>query len=496
MSTSAKAGGAMVLGEVDPASLERLVATASDVAFVLDGRGQVLEVLATDRDLLRGGLREWRGKALVEIVNGESQDKVGELLRDALAQPPVPSAWRHVNLVLRGNEDLPFLFSVAPARLNRRQPELTRLVAFGRDLRPTTTLQRRVVEAQRSLERDYARFRDAETRFRTLFQTSQEPTLAVDATTLRVTDANDAALALLRTDASRLNGTPLLDLFSGSVAGALQERLAAARSIGKHEPIGVTLGRGGQALTLGATYVRQEPAGMFIVRLLPVPMMAGRGRRSAAASGTEGAGRQGSEAAMLSAFMRHTSDALVFADSQGRILAANRAFAQLSQLSSEEQAVGQALDRWLGRQGVEVGVLITNLRDTGTVGLYTTELRGEVGGVTEVEVSASRLQDAGNAAYGFVIRDTATRLRPQVAERPDVAPSVRQLAELVGRVPLKQIVAETSDLIEQMSIEAALQMARDNRALAAQLLGLSRQSLYVKLRRFGLGDLPGSAEAE
>jgi DNA-binding protein Fis len=29
-------------------------------------------------------------------------------------------------------------------------------------------------------------------------------------------------------------------------------------------------------------------------------------------------------------------------------------------------------------------------------------------------------------------------------------------------------------------------MTNDNRASAAQLLGLSRQSLYVKLRRFGM----------
>ena len=63
------------------------------------------------------------------------------------------------------------------------------------------------------------------------------------------------------------------------------------------------------------------------------------------------------------------------------------------------------------------------------------------------------------------------------------------MTELVGRVPLKDIVAESSELIEQLSIETALQMTHDNRALAAQLLGLSRQSLYVKLRRYGLGDL-------
>jgi outer membrane protein TolC len=60
-------------------------------------------------------------------------------------------------------------------------------------------------------------------------------------------------------------------------------------------------------------------------------------------------------------------------------------------------------------------------------------------------------------------------------------------------VPLKDIVSETTDLIEQLCIEAALQMTQGNRASAAQLLGLSRQSLYVKLNRFGLA---GGAASE
>jgi DNA-binding NtrC family response regulator len=67
---------------------------------------------------------------------------------------------------------------------------------------------------------------------------------------------------------------------------------------------------------------------------------------------------------------------------------------------------------------------------------------------------------------------------------------VAQLTELVGRVPLKDIVGETTELIEQLCIQAALELTRDNRASAAEMLGLSRQSLYVKLRRYNLGDLP------
>ena len=61
-----------------------------------------------------------------------------------------------------------------------------------------------------------------------------------------------------------------------------------------------------------------------------------------------------------------------------------------------------------------------------------------------------------------------------------------QMTKLVGRVSLKELVRESTDLIEKLCIEAALELTDDNRASAAEMLGLSRQSLYVKLRRFGL----------
>jgi hypothetical protein len=42
---------------------------------------------------------------------------------------------------------------------------------------------------------------------------------------------------------------------------------------------------------------------------------------------------------------------------------------------------------------------------------------------------------------------------------------------------------------EKICIEAELELTGDNRAAAAEMLGLSRQSLYVKLRRYGLSDI-------
>ena len=71
-------------------------------------------------------------------------------------------------------------------------------------------------------------------------------------------------------------------------------------------------------------------------------------------------------------------------------------------------------------------------------------------------------------------------------QRRELPRTAEQLTQLVGRVSLREIVSETTDVIERMCIEAALNLTSNNRASAAELLGLSRQSLYSKLNRYGL----------
>ncbi|MFZ3238514.1 MAG: helix-turn-helix domain-containing protein [Stellaceae bacterium] len=44
-------------------------------------------------------------------------------------------------------------------------------------------------------------------------------------------------------------------------------------------------------------------------------------------------------------------------------------------------------------------------------------------------------------------------------------------------------------------MEAALELTGDNRASAAEMLGLSRQGLYMKLRRYGLGEIDAEGDA-
>jgi transcriptional regulator PpsR len=152
------------------------------------------------------------------------------------------------------------------------------------------------------------------------------------------------------------------------------------------------------------------------------------------------------------------------------------------------------MDRWLGGTGVDLSVLLANLRQHGVVRLFATTMRGRFGASVPVEISAASAVHGARPCIGFTLRDVGRRLAPEPRRGRELPRSASQLTELVGRVPLKEIVGETTDLIEQLCIEAALELTQDNRASASEMLGLSRQSLYVKLRRYGLGDLGGDAE--
>jgi transcriptional regulator PpsR len=492
------------IGDLNAEMASRLVGASSDMALVLDDEGTILEVMVRGDDDAARRARSWRGQAWSQTVNADSQQKIEALLRDAqvaaaatianaaASAGAVSARWRQVNHALSDTEDLPFMYSTLQVSPRTRTHPLGRIVAFGRDLRSLVALQRRLVETQQSMERDYWRFREAETRYRHLLETSSEAVLVVDGATQKVLEANPAARALCGGARSKLVGSALSSVFDAKHAERLQDLLASARSVGKREPIRARLADGAVEVSVSASVFRQDDAAFVLVRLAAVADESAVGKsvsadKKAALQSNTSYARHWAET--LSSFVQNSPDGLVFSDAAGKVLSANRAFLALAELSGEDQARGQQLDRWLGRTGVELGVLITNLRQRGSVARFVTALRGEYGTVIEVEIAAAQLSPDDNTVLSFAIRDIERRSKPEADNGRAMTRSVGELAELVGRTPLKDIVAETTDLIEQLCIETALEMSHDNRASAALLLGLSRQSLYVKLRRYGLGNL-------
>jgi transcriptional regulator PpsR len=188
----------------------------------------------------------------------------------------------------------------------------------------------------------------------------------------------------------------------------------------------------------------------------------------------------------LQALYQEGVDAIVFTDRDGIIRAANEAFLNLTDVAHVTMVKGKPLADFLVRGVVDTKVLIENAARTGHMRLYATKLESEFGSQVAVEISATYLNDRAKPAIVFVIRDASRAEAVRKSGGTVTDDGVKSVMELVGSATLKDIVSETTDVVEKMCIETAVELTNNNRVAAAEMLGLSRQSLYVKLRKYGL----------
>jgi transcriptional regulator PpsR len=180
-------------------------------------------------------------------------------------------------------------------------------------------------------------------------------------------------------------------------------------------------------------------------------------------------------------------DAVVFTDSRGGIRGANEAFLNLLDIPSLAALSGKSISDFLVRGTVDLRILIDGTSRSGRVRQFSTRLETAFGSQRPVDISVASLGERVDPVYGFVLRDTSRAdTASAAAANPASGDVSRNVMDLVGASPLKDIVAATTDVIEKMCIETAVELTRNNRVAAAEMLGLSRQSLYVKLRKYNL----------
>lgn len=464
---------------LDRDSALALVAAAGDIALVVDARGVIRDVATNEgSDSLSEDSISWIGRPWLDTVTLESRGKVEALLRDVAASGV--SRRRQVNHPTVAGPDLPIAYTAV-----RLGGPAGGVVAVGRDMRAIASLQQRLVETQQALERDYWRLRHVETRYRLLFQVSSEAILVVDASNRRIVDANDAAGRLFDKSTDKLIGRTFPIGVNPDTEPALEEALANARTAGRSGTVEARLANGGASVEVSVSCFRQDAVSLFLVRFT--------------ATGVSSA-RAPEDGAQVAELVSNAPDGFVITDVEGRVLSANRSFLDLVQLAGEQQAHGRLISEWIGRPGADLGVFLATLRKHGAIRLMATAVRGEQGGTSEAEISAAAAPTDAPQCIGFILRDVGRRVAHGPQGARDLTLAVEQLTSLVGRVALRDLLRDTSDLVERHFIEAALELTEDNRTAAAEVLGLSRQSLYVKMRRHqlaGAGDpqLPEGRQA-
>ncbi len=455
--------------------VSQILTAAADLAIVLGTNGTVRSIIVNPLIPSLGRLDHWKDRDIRDFLAADSLPKLDVLLEAGRTGEKAVAEAIEVNHVDTGNTAAPE-FPIRYSLHKTASPDT--ILMLGRDLRPIADLQHRLVKAQQALDRDHQTQRDHETRYRVILKASRHALVLVDVASGRIVDLNAQAAQVLGADADTLIGSAFTQEFDGRRRGEFIEGLVLAAADDSRSGVQVKTRRGKLDVAIHPVVFRAAGEKSLLCRIETAP---GTGTIAPELSG------------MLAQLFRDGPDAIVMTDRLGKIRSVNDAFLNLTEAASPADVKGRSLSDFLSRGSVDLKVLTDNATRAGRMRAYVTRLQGAFGSQLSVEMSATHLNADGVAGFAFVIRDisrmesmrdTSTAIVPNPGPVSDDA--LRDVMGMVGSAPLKDIVAATTDVVERICIETAVELTHNNRVAAAEMLGLSRQSLYVKLRKHGL----------
>ena len=443
-----------------------------DLTLLLDMAGVIREATLSS-SVSRENVDDWLGRPWEDVV-GTPGEKIQRIMQDTLRTGV--SAFRQITQKFPSGLELPMEFTTV--LLGGRAG----MLAIGKNLQAVAELQARLITAQQTIERDYWKLREIETRYRLVIEDSNEAVLLAKVADLRIVEANKTATGLLAGSGRRkdgLVGRDFLQEIAAKDREPVELMLRRVRDQGKAPVIAIHLGEKGKPWTLRGSLMTYEAAPVFLLQMTAIGQKAGM---TAPANDD------------LEGLLDRVPDAITIIDEGGAIKKANRAFTELVEVGSTDAVIDENLGRWLSRPGADLSVLISNIQRHGVVRLLSTTTQGELGTETEIEISACGYQQGDDdRRIILVLRNVARRLSPS-PETDSLRAALASINEAVGKTPLRKLVKSTVEVVEQHYIRAALQLADGNRTTTAEILGLSRQSLYAKLDRYDIGDIEENSE--
>ena len=438
-------------------SIAEIMMNSSDVVLVISPDDSIADISISSEDIFVGGGRSWRGRSLFEIVTTESEDKLKELLDEVRKGKDAKP--RQVNHPMPDTDDLPVTY-----RAMKLNDDI--VVFYGRSGSQVAALQRRLMSSQLAMEREVSKLRNNESRYRATFQLSQTPQVIVDAASLRILDINSPAAVLLGKPAHKLENKKILGLFDDKDSTVLHKLMLAAIDNQEKGDAVVKLAAGDSLRARIVTF-RQDGRSHLLLSITPEDTV------SATLPNT-------TETRILN-LVKSMPDAFVVTDASLTILTANDSFFDLLNFSGVGDLEGVTFDRLFERPAVDCKVLVGNVKEHNIVRRFASTIKTRFGQVINVEIAACQLELEDHSILGFWMRPTNNIIMGAEVEQENVSRSNEQIANLVGHMSLKEIVRETTEMIEALCIDTALELTKNNRASAAQMLGVSRQSLYSKM---------------
>jgi transcriptional regulator PpsR len=425
-----------------------------DITLTLDSNGVIRNAVPSEA-LADEGLDAWRGRSWSDTISPEINPQILKMIENMRLNGA--SSCFQVKQRLPSGRELPFEYTAVSLG-----KELG-FIAIGKNLQAISDLQARLQQAQQERERDHWRFREIETRYKMLFDASTEPAVVVRVTNLRVVEANAAAT-------KRLGLLPGPEFFQDMPARdrrTFDAMLGKVREQGRAPGIALRLSPTDALWSLRASLMTTDAGAFYLFQMTPM--------------GAAQAPQEALDNLASDNIIQRLPDGFAIVDRDGVIQRANHTFLDLIQIGAGNAVLGEKIERWLSHPGADAALILNLVHRHGGVRLLTTMIYGDLGSNTQVEISAVGDRPDQPAYFGLLLRDVTTRFSDGQGRAGPGA--VEAYAEGFS---LEQLVSASTEAIERKTIIAVLDLCKGNITNAAKRLGLSRQSLHSKLKKYVL----------
>ena len=452
---------------IEPEDLGIVLATSSDIAVLLNSDTKISSILVNKAEKSYGNLDHWIGRKITDFLTTESIPKIKSAI-DKLENGETVLYGLELNHVDNAYWQFPIKYNI------HRLGKDGQIILLGRDLQTISENQQRFVKAQIASEESIEEKRELEAHFKVLLTKTTDALAFINAKSGEIIFSNPAFQELFFNDDFKDEKTEMESFIAGnSERKGFMEKLsiAAHGSYDISEELETTSGE--VIFSITPNVYRAAGRQIIICQFFPKTI-----RKQGEKELTEN----------LLATFHNSSDAIIFTDIKGSIQYTNERFLDLTNTSHKNEVIAQNLSDFLGRGEIDLAIMLENVMKSGAVKIYSTHLKSSFGTKIDIEASVSRNNSDANGLIAFIVREVLSpsgrEEASKVYSRLEHSQDEVAAKELVGSATLKEIVTDTTDVIEKICIEAALGITNNNRAAAADLLGLSRQSLYVKLSKF------------
>ena len=441
-----------------------LIQHLGDINILIDVSGVILKI-NTPIDSPLADLSSWINKNMNDTLTIESREKLDAQLTSLSDISRTVTKAFELNHISVETGEFPVRYK------GFKLSGTDTILLVGNDLTPVAEIQKKFVTSQLALEREYTKYRSYETRYKVLVDFTSDPIILIDGFKGLVLDANPPGHQMLHLKKGKLVGQQLEKLVYWDGAGKILEVLKSDALANVTRVLSLKVTKASTKVRIKPAVFRAENELCLLLKITPIK---------------ESISSIGEFPEILNKYYENTRDSMIFTDKSGIIKYSNNSFLSLCNSGSDQLILGRSFSDFLARGTIDLKVLIDAALENGTTMPFATQFVSTYDIKLNVEITATKAFNEYGTFICFQIRYSSNAGKQNADELVVSEQATQKIMKLVGSAPLKELVADTNDIVEKICIETALKMTRNNRVATAEMLNLSRQSLYVKLRKYSL----------